>query len=341
MNEAGTASKASTTYRRHPLGNWELPPKQGHMDMADGIYVQNMTIKQVLERIKTNDVLIIPVGATENHGPNAPLGEDIFLVTRMAELVAQRTGCTVSQPLWFGSHPFHHMGMPGTVIVPEEIFVGMLQSMIAGFWNMGFRKQIILNGHGQEYVIPIAIHRFAKTYQVPAIVINLNWYHAIQDHFKLKSQGGPYETHFIHADEVETSWSLLLFPELMHQEWAVDTTPRPLIKDGHVDKAGNLLHRPIAWYGHVGLSAVEWAATPEGVVGKATLADPEKARSGCEKLLDYMVTLIDDILEAWPPGQLPPPELLTQRPREEIEAVLKYPFEPGWRSLYSLHYPPA
>jgi creatinine amidohydrolase len=47
--------------------------------------------------------------------------------------------------------------------------------MIAGFWNAGFRKQIILNGHGQEYVLPTAIHRFAKKFQVPGIFINLNW----------------------------------------------------------------------------------------------------------------------------------------------------------------------
>src|SRR5207302_751854 len=134
--------------------------------------------------------------------------------------VAERTGCTVSEPLWWGSHPYHHLGMPSTVVIPEEIFTGFLRAMIAGFWNMGFRKQILLNGHGQEYVIPTAIHQFGKRYRVPALVINLNWYHAVPDHFKLKSQGGPYETPFIHADEVESSWCLALFPELMKQEWA-------------------------------------------------------------------------------------------------------------------------
>ena len=76
--------------------------------------------------------LIVPLGATEAHGPNAPIGEDIFLVTRMAEAVAERTGCTVSEPLWWGSHPYHHLGMPGTVIIPEEVFTGFLRAMIAG-----------------------------------------------------------------------------------------------------------------------------------------------------------------------------------------------------------------
>jgi hypothetical protein len=44
-----------------------------------------MTVKQVEERLKKNDLIIIPVGSTEIHGPHAPPGEDTFLVTSMAE----------------------------------------------------------------------------------------------------------------------------------------------------------------------------------------------------------------------------------------------------------------
>ncbi len=124
------------------MTDWNLPPKGGHMDLPDGIYLQNMNIAEIKERVKKNDVVIIPVGSTENHGPAACIGEDTFLVTRMAELVAQKTGCTVAQPIWYGSHPYHHVGMPGTIIVPEEIFKGLLRSVITGLWNMGLRKQI-------------------------------------------------------------------------------------------------------------------------------------------------------------------------------------------------------
>jgi len=323
------------------MGKWQIPPEGGHMDRPTGIYFQNMTGKQVMERLRQNDLIIIPVGATEAHGPHAPYGEDVFLVTRMAEQVALRTGCTVSQPLWFGSHPYHHMGMPGTIVVPEDTFVEMLTAIIAGFWNAGFRKQIILNGHGQEYVIPIAIHRFAKTYKVPAVIVNVNWYHAIPDHFKLKSEGGPYETHFVHADEVETSWSLALFPEFIRMEDAVDTEPYSFLPTDseHIDKAGNLLRKPIAWYAQVGLRPIEVKAYQPGVVGKATLASAEKAKPGVEQLLDYLEKLVRDILEAFPPGKLPPLEGVTEREREMLEPYLKMPFEPGWRSLYELHYP--
>lgn len=324
------------------MSKWGLPLKDaGSMEKNDGIYLQNMTWAQVEERLRQNDLIIVPIGATEAHGPHACLGEDTFLVTRMAEMVAKKTGCTVSQPLWWGSHPYHHMGMPGTVILPEEVFIGVLKSVMAGYWNTGFRKMILLNGHGQEYVIPTAIHQFAKTYQVPMVVCNVNWYHAIQDQFKLKSEGGPYETNFIHADEVETSWSLALFPEMIDMSKAQDTTVQGYMPDGHVDKAGNLLHRPIAWYGQVGMGPIEVAAYPEGVVGKATLAKAEKAVPGIEKFLDYLTKLVEDIMTTFPVGKLPPVEGVTQRPREEVEAVLKGPLAPGGRSIYSLRWPPA
>jgi len=321
------------------MSKWQIPPKGGHMDKASGLYFQNMTAKEVQERLKANDLIIIPLGSTEVHGPHAPYGEDTFLVTRMAEQVALATGCTISQPLWFGSHPYHHLGMPGNIVVPEEYFVGMVKAIMAGFWNAGFRKQILLNGHGQEYVIPTAIHQFAKTFQVPGIFINLNWYHAIPEHFKTREEGGPYETDFVHADEVETSWSLALFPEYIKQEDAVDTEPFGFLPEGHIDKAGNLLHRPIAWYGQVGCGPIEVAAYKPGVVGKATLADAQKAKPGLEALLDYLEKLVNDILEAFPPGELPPVGQVSMRSREELEAVTKKPFEEGWRHIYTLAWP--
>jgi creatinine amidohydrolase len=231
------------------------------------------------------------------------------------------------------------MGMPGTVVVPEDVFVALLRSVMAGLWNMGFRKMILLNGHGQEYVIPVAIHQFAKRYQLPMIIINLNWYHAIPEHFRKKPEGGNYETDFIHADEVETSWALALLPEMVQMEDAVDTVPEGFLPEGHVDKAGNLLRRPIAWYGHAGCGPIEIYQYPDGVVGRATLAEASKAKDGVEALLDYIVSLHDDILSRFPSGKLPPVEKFTQRSEDEVKQVLKGPLD-GGKSIYTLAYPP-
>ena len=102
------------------MSKWQIPAQGGNMESPNGIYYQNMTNLEVAERLKQNDVILIPVGSTENHGPNAPFGEDTYLDTRLCEQVAKATGCTVAQPIWYGSHPYHHLGMPGTIMIPEE-----------------------------------------------------------------------------------------------------------------------------------------------------------------------------------------------------------------------------
>ena len=78
---------------------------------------------------------------------------------------------------------------------------------------------------------------------------------------------------------------------------------------------------------------------PEGVIGRPTLADAEKAKPGLDALLDFMVKLINDILTRFPAGKLPPTEKVTQRDQEEIEALLKGPLN-GGKHIYTVAYPP-
>ena len=92
---------------------------------------------------------------------------------------------------------------------------------------------------------------------------------------------------------------------------------------GHIDGSGSAYDRPIPFWQHVGACAIEAIATPEGVVGTATLADPEKAKPGLNAIMNYMEKLVNDIMEMYPAGVLPPADKLSQRSKEEIEALLK------------------
>lgn len=320
------------------MGKWTLPPDGGHMELPSGLYYQTMNLHQIDERLKENDLILLPIGCTENHGESQPIGEDTFLVTRLAEQVAQATGCTIAEPIWYGSHPYHHLGMPHSIIVPEEDFAAYLRAIFAGLWNSGFRKIVTLNGHAQDYVIPLAIHQFAKRYQVPMIIINVPWWFVIPEHIRDKEHGGPFDTPFIHADEVEASFCLGLFPEMVDMSRAVKTSPMKIFPDGHINKSGNAYDLPIPFWQQVGASAIEVVSTPEGVVGDATLADAQKAMPGLNAILDYLEKLVNDIMEAYPPGKLPPIEAMTMRDHEQVERVMKGPLG-GGTHLYSMGYP--
>jgi creatinine amidohydrolase len=120
------------------MTEWTLPPDGGHMDRPTGIYLQTMTGKETQERLRKNDLIIIPIGSTENHGPHACSGEDTFLVTRMAEQIAQKTGCSRNQcnldliliTILVCRAPSSSQKEPLLITC----------AIIAGLWNSGFRK---------------------------------------------------------------------------------------------------------------------------------------------------------------------------------------------------------
>ena len=319
---------------------------KGYMDSPEQLYFQNMTGTAVQERLKKNDIIIIPIGSTEYHGMGQPYGEDTFLVTRMAEIVAREKGCTISQPVWFGAHSWNQMGMPGTIVVPEDIFNAYLRAIFAGYWNAGFRKMILLNGHGQEYVIPNAIHMFQKATRVPCMFAFVNWPTAIAKYLRAKEfdcNDTPFETAFRHACEVETSYAMALFPELNHQDQMEDTKNWPkkhVLSPKTIDLGGDVYQWPLPGHCTAGLGPLEVIQCPEGVVGyPATKADPAKAQEGLEALLDIICRVHDEILEAYPAGKLPleMTELTKSEPKL-IDDLLKGPFN-GGRSLYSHVYP--
>jgi creatinine amidohydrolase len=72
------------------------------------------------------------------------------------------------------------------------------------------------------------------------------------------------------------------------------------------------------------------------VVGKPTLGDAEKAKRPVLAILKYLTLLIDETLEAFPAGTVPPTEKVTLRSEAEMAPYLKEPMSDGWKSVYAL-----
>jgi len=79
--------------------------------------------------------------------------------------------------------------------------------------------------------------------------------------------------------------------------------------------------------------------TPEGVVGRATIAAAEKAKRPVAAALSYLTLLHDDILATFPAGKLPPIEEVTLFKHEEVKGYLKRPGEPGFLNPFRLWRP--
>ena len=103
-----------------------------------GSYIQTTTRWQVEANRKKNDVVFIPVGCTELHGQHLPSAADTLYVSAICEGVRRFTakrGAPVNlalPPLNYGGHPYHHLGMPGTVIVREHVVREMMIDVMLG-----------------------------------------------------------------------------------------------------------------------------------------------------------------------------------------------------------------
>jgi len=136
------------------LKEYEIPspPELG----KPGCYIQTTPRHKLIENRRKNDIVLIPVGCTENHGMHTVSGLDTFMVTQICEGVRRYTekkGIPVSlalPPLNYGAHPYHHIGMPGTVIMPQDVVKETLIYVMLGLWNDGFYTAISFLGFSRS-----------------------------------------------------------------------------------------------------------------------------------------------------------------------------------------------
>jgi creatinine amidohydrolase len=322
------------------LAEYEIP-SPSELGKA-GCYIQNTPRVQCIEKRKKNDILFLPIGCTENHGIHANTGLDTFMVTQILEGVRRYTakqGREVNlafTPLNYGGHPYHHMGMPGTVIIPKEVVEEMVIYTMLGLWNDGYRKIIMINNHGHLWMLESAIQEFMKRFQLPGVFQVLDWHRGVREFFMPIARGDSLETNFIHADESETSVAQLMFPEMVDMRVVQDAEGEHYLPEGHFDTSVDPFRRPHRWSEGEGHFAIERFATPEGVVGKPSLANPRKAKRPIAAILKYLTLLNDQILDAFPAGTVPPVDKVTLRTPEELEPFLREPFSKGWKSVYEL-----
>ena len=317
-------------------------PAESELTKAN-CYIQTTPRHHLKERRRKNDIVLVPIGCTENHGDHCSTGHDTFQVTQFLEGIRRFTakkGYEVNlafPPLLYGGHPYHHIGMPGTVILPQEVVVETVISVMLGLWEDGFRKIIIVNNHGHLWNLVTAVQEFCKRYQLPGIYQVFDWHRSVREFFR-PNNGKPdsFETDFIHAAECETSLGLYMFPDLIDMKYAVDTEGTKYLDGGWFDNSVDNYSRPHRWDEGEGHAAIEFSATPEGVVGKPSLADPKKAKRPIVAITKLLIHLIDEILEKFPAGTVPPVEGMTLRTAEEMVPYLKEPQSEGWKSVYSL-----
>jgi creatinine amidohydrolase len=97
--------------------------------------------------------VVIPTAALEQHGHHLPVFTDSLLVGEIARRAEAelRSGALFTPVMWLGNS-YHHMDFPGTMSASPRTYLDLLVDMIENFLAHGFRRIVIVNGHGGNNV---------------------------------------------------------------------------------------------------------------------------------------------------------------------------------------------
>lgn len=97
--------------------------------------------------------VIFPVAALEQHGRHLPVFTDSMLMGEIARRAESQLGSrALFAPLQWLGNSHHHMDFPGTLSAEPRVYLDLLAGLLENFIAHGFKRLIILNGHGGNEV---------------------------------------------------------------------------------------------------------------------------------------------------------------------------------------------
>jgi creatinine amidohydrolase len=244
-----------------------------------------LTWPEMNEAIGMQKVVILPVGSTEQHGPHMPLDTDAFLVESVCQEVGRRIPeqALVLPTLAYGLNR-HHIDFPGTIHIEPEVFIAFCLNITKSVAYHGFRKMIIVNGHGSNMPLCDIVAR--KTVLETDSLCSAVTYISLG----VEAFEGIRESEVLaHADEFETSLYLYLAEERVRRDRMVagdDVMGRFLSSDS----TANYPARFNDYWGR-------W--TNQGVHGDPRSASAEKGRVLWEAVVGALVAMVQE-WRAWP-----------------------------------------
>lgn len=172
---------------------------------------------EVQTHLTRNTVAIFPVGAHEQHGPHLPLATDTVMATGLARRLAQALDAMLLPALPFGD-AWNTAAFPGTISLSFTTVQAILMDVGQSLQADGVKALIVVNGHfGNHAPLALAARELWSTHHFPTLLLD---YPGLPRLAAEICESEPAAPSFYHADEVETSIMLALWPESVKMERA-------------------------------------------------------------------------------------------------------------------------
>ena len=219
-------------------------------------------------------IAVLPLAATEQHGPHLPVGTDIMIaqayLARVRELLPDTIPATFLplQPVGISTE---HIDYPGTLTLPTEFALKSWMALGESVARAGVKKLVMVTSHGGNSAAMTLVAQDLRA-QHGLLAVTTGW-------FRFGAPEGLFSAeelrHGIHGGAVETSIMLAKFKPHVRVEAIADFR-----------SAGVAMEQEYRWLSAHRPAPFAWQAQdlhPSGAVGDATQASAEKG----ERLLDH------------------------------------------------------
>ena len=160
------------------------------------------------------DAALLPVGATEQHGPHMGCGIDAEIAARVCRAVASKTGVVLLPTLPYGCSIGHSQRWPGTLALQPKTLIDIVKEIGDWVYNSGFRRLFIVNSHVTNFApLRCALEMLRGQYddlQVALIDTPSISPRVRAQHF--------HDADDWHANDAETSLMLAIAPHMVRPE---------------------------------------------------------------------------------------------------------------------------
>lgn len=247
---------------------------------------QEMTSPEIAVARDRGDVVLIPVGAIEQHGPHLPVDTDIRLsIDTSLEAARRRDYVLVAPPVWWGLSG-NHTAFAGYFTLRPSTFMALLEDLCNSLIDQGFNKIVLVVGHASNKPpASIVVNEIMQTRGVKTVWLNnIGMGQAEFARVRRSQQGGDW-----HAGELETALVLRSRPDLVKLE---GSPGRYVNASEHFGLSAG--PRDIYGAGDAVIGIDLAAAFPDGVAGVPELATREVGDAVFEAIVTRMCSILDE-----------------------------------------------
>jgi creatinine amidohydrolase len=254
---------------------------------------------EVQEWLKRTDLVLVPFGSCERHGPHIPIGTDSFHTWEVTTRASKKSGVPHAPMIPYGYSP-HHMHKPGfgagTITLRARTVQAIVYDVAKSLIYHGFNKIIFVAAHGSySQVIEPAIRNLK--YSTNALVV---WYKPFYEReigaLKGILENPPEETPGWHSSEMETSEIMAVRPDLVKMERAVkELAHAPKWLGPKFTKTDGV--RTVAFEGveNAILPMEHYEYTDSAVIGNPFRASPEKGEKIFEAQATHLAHFVNEL----------------------------------------------